>query len=137
MDTTTFIRRIPAYVIDLVLICLLIWCYAHLFGVKLKNGEYRIEHHYGTLTIVLLAHSYYILQEYFFAQTIGKKLLKLKVKKLNNEKLQLKDVLLRNSFNTVELFLFPVIALTVGLFSQKHQRLGDMIAKTIVTDQSV
>lgn len=137
MDATTFLRIVPAYLIDFILVVFLMAGYAYFFGEHNSDGSITLNHNYAKTELLIFAHLYFIIQEYFFANTIGKRILKLHVKKTNGEKLRLIDVVLRHCTNTVELFLFPFIALGVGILSKKNQRLGDMIAKTVVVDKSL
>jgi len=136
MDHKFLFRRVAAYFIDLILICILLAVYVYFFGGRSSSGQLILDHTYGRLEMILLAHLYYIVQEYFFQQTIGKRFFQLKVQKINGGSLSLKDVLLRNLLNTIELFLLPIIAFLVVFLSKNHQRIGDLLAQTIVTDKN-
>jgi uncharacterized RDD family membrane protein YckC len=137
MDTSYCLRRIPAYLVDFIIIILLITGYTYLTGRHNADGSMTLDHTYPKLEILLIAHSYYIIQEYYWHKTIGKKLVGLYVRRADGAKVTLKDVFIRNSTNTIEVFLFPFIALATVLFSRKRQRLGDMLAKTVVVDKSL
>ncbi len=137
MDTSYWLRRIPAYLVDFIIILLLLTGYTYLTGRLNKDGSMTLDHTYAKLEILLIAHAYYIIQEYFWNKTIGKRLVGLYVRRADGGKVTLKDVLIRNSTDTIELFLFSFIALTAVLFSKKRQRLGDMLAKTVVIDKSL
>ncbi len=66
-------------------------------------------------------------------QSIGKKLVSIKVIKLNGSSLESKDYFLRWAYRAVDALLsgFTVGVLSI-LMSEKEQRLGDMIANTTV-----
>ncbi len=137
MDTSYWLRRIPAYLVDFIIIVLIIGVYIYLIGSHDADGSITLDHKYGKLEILLIAHAYYIIQEYYWNKTIGKNLLGIYVRRADGARLTLKDVFIRNSTNTIELFLFSFIALLAVLFSRNRQRLGDMLAKTVVVDKSL
>jgi len=137
MDTSYWLRRIPAYLVDFIIIILLTGGYAYLTGKHNADGSITLNRTYAKFEILLIAHSYYVIQEFFWNKTIGKKLVGLHVRRVDGQKITLKDILIRNCTNTIELFLFSFIALAAILFSSKRQRLGDMLAKTIVVDKSL
>ncbi len=137
MDTSYCLRRIPAYLVDFIIIILILAGYTYLTGRHNADGSMTLDHTYPKSEILLIAHAYYIIQEYFWNKTIGKKLVGLYVRRADGSRVTVKDVLIRNSTNTIELFLFPFIAMAVMLFSRKRQRLGDTLAKTVVVDKSL
>lgn len=70
-------------------------------------------------------------------QTLGKRAMNLKVMKFNGQSLQLGDVLLR------DLFLFVEALMTLGTLgslligaTERNQRLGDILANTVVVKQT-
>jgi uncharacterized RDD family membrane protein YckC len=90
----------------------------------------------GVLLVLLVSliiwHLYFILMEYKFKATIGKKVLGLKVISLDSETLSYKQCLVREifrSYSDVPL-IFPGI---VCMFmSKRKQRLGDILTETMV-----
>ena len=77
---------------------------------------------------------YFVVQEGIWGQTIGKRITKIKVVKVNGKKAGWLKVLLRNLFRFVD--LIGPCPYGVGLFSivftKNKQRIGDIIAKTVV-----
>jgi uncharacterized RDD family membrane protein YckC len=66
-------------------------------------------------------------------QTIGKKLMKIKVVKIDGYQASFAEYLMRWFFRIIDISLFSgVIALITVITSQKSQRLGDMVAGTSV-----
>ncbi len=92
-------------------------------------------HALGLLAAFLLQIGYSIALEWFWrGQTIGKKLLRLRVIDVQGLRLQPQQIVLRNLLRTVDqlplLYLVGAIAMLV---SPKSQRLGDWAANTVVT----
>ncbi len=74
-------------------------------------------------------------QEYFMGQTIGKRLMRLRVVQTDGGRLTLANALIRNLVRVIdEDFLF--VGLPLMLWSPRRQRLGDMAAHTIVVPDS-
>jgi uncharacterized RDD family membrane protein YckC len=66
-------------------------------------------------------------------QTIGKKLMKIKVVKIDGYQASFAEYLMRWFFRIIDISLFSgVVALITVITSQKSQRLGDMVAGTSV-----
>lgn len=84
--------------------------------------------------VVVFYYFYRLLLEVFTnGQSIGKKLVSIKVLKLNGSSLESKDYFLRWAYRAVDGLLsgYTVGVLSI-LMSEKEQRLGDMIANTTV-----
>ncbi|MDH3973154.1 MAG: RDD family protein [Deltaproteobacteria bacterium] len=74
-----------------------------------------------------------IMEWYWRGQTIGKRLLRLRVMDVRGLRLRESQVIIRNILRFVDsLPLFYFIGGTVCLFSRRAQRLGDLAANTIV-----
>lgn len=66
-------------------------------------------------------------------QTLGKKVMGIKVVKENGRNLTFGDALIRTVFRVIDFLPAAyIVGLVVILVSQKRQRIGDMAAKTIV-----
>lgn len=77
---------------------------------------------------------YFTLLEAKYSKTIGKMALKIKVICENNKKVNFKQALIRNITKSMPFFrvIFRIIGFFLIIFTKKHQRIGDMLAKTIV-----
>ncbi len=85
--------------------------------------------------IIMLPFMFYTLtlESIFEGQTFGKKLLKIKVVKIDGYQASFGDYLIRWLFRLVDVYTnFGVIGLITIVTSQKSQRLGDMSAGTAV-----
>ena len=81
----------------------------------------------------LIQVGYYVSQEYWWkGQTIGKKLLSLRVITTSGGGVSFRSVLIRGLTAIVEVNYFPLIAGFVSLFNPKGQRIGDSIASCYV-----
>jgi len=79
---------------------------------------------------------YFVGLESIFGATPGHKLLKLEVVSLENRKIHWIQALKRHLLDIVDYYLFCVPSLIAIYNSEKHQRIGDMWAGTLVIDQS-
>lgn len=88
----------------------------------------------GTLTYFAVSVGYGVVFEWFWrGQTIGKKLLRLRVVDAEALRLQFSQIVLRNLLRFVDsLPLFYFVGGLVCWFSPKSQRLGDIAANTVV-----
>ena len=88
------------------------------------------------ITIVALPICFYSLGfEYFMnGQTPGKRLLKIKVVRMDGESLTLGNCIIRWLFRLIDIwFDSGSLGIVTATFSKTHQRIGDMLAGTIVT----
>ena len=72
---------------------------------------------------------YFIYLEYRYGQTLGKKLFGIKVFMENGKPITLKSSIIRNVFRIVD---GSLIMLAFMYLTQKKQRLGDLIARSVV-----
>ena len=77
---------------------------------------------------------YFVLQEGLWGQTIGKRITKIKVVKTNRERAGWLKVLIRNLFRFIDVIgPSPYVAGMISIMVTKNrQRIGDIVAKTIV-----
>ncbi|WP_207632684.1 RDD family protein [Foetidibacter luteolus] len=133
VNYSTGLKRFIAYLIDFLICILLFWGYAELFYKKTGIRTYQSIGIPPVIALPLIMFAYYSLQEYFFQQTIGKYIFKLRVIKIDHSKLKFADLVKRHFFDFIELLLFPaIIPIVLELINKKQQRLGDMFAKTRV-----
>ena len=87
------------------------------------------------LSYVVVMFSYFILMTYYFSQTLGKMIMKIKVETNKGTKLKISDVLYREVIGrllTTALFNIPYIAVA---FTDKKKGLHDYIADTVVVKE--
>ncbi|PPK87200.1 putative RDD family membrane protein YckC [Neolewinella xylanilytica] len=123
--------RIGAFAIDL--IGVLITYFLLLFFLQLVEAEIDLA------VLVQYGLVFYILLYFFFTemlsrgQTIGKRILKLRVIRLDGEDPTPADFLARSIFLLLDvLFTAGVLAVLLIVTGRQNQRLGDVIARTVV-----
>jgi uncharacterized RDD family membrane protein YckC len=129
-------RRAAAAAIDAAIILLLLVVVAKTLG---DEGTTRrsiwAETEGGPRAVfLLLTFAYFFATELAWAQTIGKRVMKLRVVRLDGSRPGAGPVALRNLLRFVDAFpaLYIVGAIVLFTFGNKRQRLGDMAARTTV-----
>lgn len=129
-----FFTRIVAYLIDLIIIYLLATLLNTVtLGVLDTGINFPVLN--CSLPVAIVYIIYFIMMTYIYSQTIGKMLLKIKVEKINDEKLTLADVFYREFIGRIlssALLLLPYLAVAV---TDKKQGLHDYIANTVVVKE--
>lgn len=132
-------ERILAYLIDwLIKGAYLIVVYQILFNIFSIDELFRDMDQWSVIAILLVFYLpvmfYTLIQEVWLdGQTVGKRVMKIKVVKIDGYQASLADFIVRWFFRIVDLnILSGVIALIAIVTSSKNQRLGDMTAGTAV-----
>lgn len=87
---------------------------------------------FGGLAALLVAFAYFALMEGRYGQTLGKMALGIKVVGEDGRAPGTKAAVLRTLMRIVDSIGSYLVAFVVALVSDKNQRLGDMVAKTLV-----
>ena len=128
-------RRVGAALIDIGVVLVLALVIGGIFGDPSATGvREKIGGKGPAALFILLAFLYYLISEIAWAQTIGKRALKLKVAMLDGTKPGAGAMFVRNLVRVIDaLPAFYVVGLvTVLATGQRRQRLGDLAAKTHV-----
>lgn len=128
-----FFLRLVAFFVDLLMVvCLTKLVDTLTFGIFSHHKLIALS---LPITYVVTYYLYFILMTYYFNQTIGKMLFRIKVEKNNGKKLSFSDVLYRE---LVGRFLcdvsYALIYLVVG-FTENKKGLHDYIADTVVVKE--
>ena len=123
-------RRAVAIIIDAIILMILGWVIALGVGGTGPTG-FAIA---GAPALIwfLIGLAYYVVMEVKMGGTVGKLAMKLKVVKEGGEPLDWQASLLRNVLRIIDGFFFYLVAAIVVWVSKKKQRLGDMVAHTLV-----
>lgn len=127
-ELATWIERALAFIVDLIIIRIV--AQGIIFLIALNSSSSNMVYY-----LISIFFSFYTLisELSFKGQTIGKKLLKIKVVQLYGEPLKFSNYVVRWSFRLVEIYMsFGVLASILCGTSKKGQRLGDMLSDTIV-----
>lgn len=128
-------EKICAVLIDLGIFYGLVGIYIFLVGQDFSTGDgswhFKV---FGswTLPIFGLWFMYFVVSEAMLSTTLGQSLFGLSVLKLNGNKISLRDAFLRRLCDPLDLYVGGIPALILVLKTPHHQRLGDIIANTVV-----
>ena len=128
-------RRVLATIVDGLVLSVVFWLFAALFGTTSSEGGQVSASVSGVAALgsFVLAFAYYIALEGILGQTVGKMLLGIKVvREGTGEVPGIGAAAIRTVLRIVDGLLFYLVALVTVLASQKNQRLGDMAARTLV-----
>lgn len=125
------LKRGIAYSVDVCIISLILYPYFEKYGIETSEGALTLTG-INYLPPIIIWYLYFIVSEYKWQTTIGKKVFSLYVRRIDSLPLNFSVIIKRRALDLVELFFMPVIALISVLVTSKNQRLGDLIAKTEV-----
>jgi len=128
-------QRCIATLIDYGIFLTLCYIYIITFGTETEQGIIQVT---GLLTlpIPICWFIYFVMTEAINQSTPGHDICKLKVYKSDASRIGLYDALKRRICDPVDLFIYGIPALITISKSPKHQRLGDMLADTVVCKPS-
>lgn len=132
-ETAGFVLRFVAWCVDSAVVLLAFLVLVFLFySMSLLDSD----NGFAMLLLLLVAIKYFYalwIEIYTNGQSVGKKLAGISVIKLNGNALEMNDYLIRWAYRALDfgLSFFTIGSMSI-LMSEKHQRLGDMIANTSV-----
>ena len=124
--------RVLAAFIDLIIIWIIGFIFGFFFG-EPKASEQEIGFHVTGLPAFIFLLFIFILipvMEGITGQTIGKKLSRIKVIKENGADISFLNSLVRHLFDFIDMIF--LVGLIVASTNSKKQRIGDIVARTIV-----
>ncbi len=128
-------RRVVATLVDVVLFTILLIVMSALFGTS-TAGDGGVSFQLTGLPFLiylLITILYYIILEGTVGQTVGKMLLGIQVvREGTGQTPGMGASTIRTLLRIIDGFFFYLVALIVVLVSGKNQRLGDMVANTLV-----
>lgn len=126
-------KRIIGTVIDYVLYGSFFYLYVDHFGYENAEGGKTVE---GLLAfpVFIVWFSYFVIVESIYGATLGHCLFYLKVVTDRYTRISITHSLKRHFLDPIDIFIFGIPGLIAINSSDKHQRLGDMWAKTFVVD---
>lgn len=136
-EPADFFQRAMAFVLDHVLLIPFLLIAIELLNVAPDSGLPDLEDP-RFLQVVLVSMAvhflYYFLMEWLLGWTIGKRIIGLRVAEMDGSRLTLRGALLRSLVRLfdAEMPLGALLGTALLLTSKRRQRLGDMVARTIV-----
>ena len=125
--------RILATIIDYGFYLLLFTSYVLYFGHKNSEGGETVEG-LAALPLPLFWFLYFIIFESLFDATPGHLLLHLKVLTIERKRISFGQAFKRHIMDFFDVFFYGIPAIIAIRNTEKHQRIGDLWAKTIVVD---
>lgn len=128
-------KRILATVIDYGLYLLVFYAYILFFGHENEEGGQSVE---GLLTLplFLLWFLYFVVLEAINGATLGYQIFQLKVLTTERSTIGFSHAFKRHLLDCIDILFYGIPAIIAIKSSDKHQRIGDMLANTIVVDLS-
>jgi len=127
-------KKIIAVIVDYFFVMIVTLILLYTLGKPDESGEYALRGIYVLLPISFWF-LYTVVIEQILGATLGNKLVGLKPISLTNDnkKVSVSQSILRHLFDPVDLSLW-FITIIIILSSEKKQRIGDMVANTVVVD---
>jgi uncharacterized RDD family membrane protein YckC len=135
MDVHVTGRRVLAIILDGLLLGIPFWVLSALFGTaSAQDGQVGASlSGLGFLVYAVVVFAYFTLMEGYMGQTVGKMLLGIKVVREDNSEVPgLGTAAIRTILRLIDGLFFYLVGFIVVLISGKNQRLGDMVARTLV-----
>lgn len=123
--------RSIATLIDYGIFFLLFWVYIDAFGEDTPGGGKEV-HGLLALVIPVFWFLYFVVLETVNQATPGHDMCKLKVVKPDGYRISLSDAFKRRICDPIDIFIWGIPALICISKTSKHQRLGDLLANTMV-----
>ncbi|MEZ0180609.1 RDD family protein [Flavobacterium oncorhynchi] len=134
MKSTYLFKRVFAFGIDFIILALTVKILFPYISYKNSSGESFIKTEVGFLIYYL----FFIFQDVFMNKTIGKHIFKLQM--TFDNPMEIKGykkyfrIIIRRIFDLLEL-VCPFLYLIPIVLTKKNQKLGDLIAKIVVTQK--
>lgn len=130
-----FWTRFVAYLIDMIVIYAISSLLNTIsFGLLNKVLDFPILGE-ESLSYVIVMFTYFIAMTYFFSQTLGKMIMKIKVETNKGEKLSFADVVYRELIGRLLMIFLAYLPYLAVSFTNKKKGLHDFIADTVVVKE--
>ena len=126
--------RVSAAIIDFLIIWLVSFLMGYLFGDYYASDDSIGYHLTGFPAFILFVIEFTLIsiQEGLTGKTIGKRVVRVKVIKIGASESSVSSSIIRHLFDIIDMFF--LVGLFVAAASEKKQRIGDLVAKTIVVE---
>jgi uncharacterized RDD family membrane protein YckC len=131
LQYATPVQRIFELIIDIIVFWAVFFFYLFVFNVN-EEGEpmfYEALFSWPVLGFLII---YFPFLEGYTGQTLGKRLMGIRVAPVSGGDLEMSQAFIRRLFDFVDLMFFGLVGLLVMSRSDINQRVGDKVAKTVV-----
>ena len=129
--------RIGAACIDYLIFAIVFILCVFIFGKKTGEHEYRVTGPPAVIPIIFWF-LYFIVFEFFFQGSFGKKLCKLKVISITGDNAKFIQIVIRRFCDLLDIiWCFGIMGVVLIRKTVHNQRLGDIWAKTIVVKRQI
>lgn len=128
-------RRVLATIVDGIVLSVVFWVMSMLFGSTSASGEQVGASLNGLAALVffIVSVAYFIVLEGYLGQTLGKMLVGIKVVREDTGEVPgIGAATIRTLMRIIDGLFVYLVAFIAVLASRKNQRLGDMLANTLV-----
>jgi uncharacterized RDD family membrane protein YckC len=127
-------RRIIAVILDFIVVWSLISVIVVLVPPRMLEDSFSLKGPAALIPIGLctLGLLYYVLLEALFGATPGKGIAGIQVRRRDDEDCNFRASLIRNLLRVVDALVVYLVGFLVAVFSESRQRIGDLVAGTIV-----
>jgi uncharacterized RDD family membrane protein YckC len=126
--------RILATLIDYTIYSIFFFIYVYLFGHSTQDGAMKVTG-MAALPLPIVWFLYFVVLE-SVNSTPGHDLCKLKVIKADGSKVTVKDAFKRRICDPIDILFYGIPAIICISKTEKHQRIGDLLANTLVVKAS-
>jgi uncharacterized RDD family membrane protein YckC len=126
-------NRIVAFIADFTIYFIIFIIFGVFYGVKNDNGDGFVVNGFPAFILFLISLFLWPVSESFSGQTIGKRLVGLKVVDESHKEIKTRQAFIRFIFGYIDLCFF-LVGLIVASTNNKKQRIGDLVAKTVVIE---
>jgi uncharacterized RDD family membrane protein YckC len=126
-------KRIFATLLDYLIFGLLWYLYMGFFGTVEEEGTLVVRN-LMMVPLIVLWIVYFIVVEGIGGATLGHQAFHLKVLTIRRDKIGFTEASIRHLLDLIDIWCYGIPALIAIKYTEKHQRLGDLVAKTIVID---
>jgi uncharacterized RDD family membrane protein YckC len=132
-EIASVMLRVIAQVLDLIVIFTYIWVISLLFAQALFSGSTDVAMLVMWLFMLPVIFYSFMMEALFAGQTPGKMMLGIRVINLNGDNASLSELFMRWMFRIVDIiFSMGMLGVIVALSNEKTQRLGDVLANTVI-----
>jgi uncharacterized RDD family membrane protein YckC len=126
-------KRICATILDYAIYFVTFYIYVSIFGEINEEGGQSVSGLAG-LPVIITWFIYFVVIEALYGATLGHQSLNLKVLDTNRKNIKFTQALKRHLLDPIDILLYGIPAIIAIKNSDKHQRIGDMWAKTIIVN---